>query len=332
MRRNWRGSDSRGERSFGSILVTASQNAVSFSPALVPSRLPLAALTLAVVLAHPRLWAHEPEPVILDNGPIRLGVDKSSGAAVFFFGESKSGRNLLNRYDRGRFVQQSFYGRPDGTHWNGKPWRWNPVQGGNWEGRPSKVESLEATKTTLHARTIPHHWAGDSLIEEVRMEQWIELEGKIARLRFRFDFTGDDEHPARHQELPAVFLDARLSHLVYYDGDAPWSGDAITRRIPGWPNQYVRSTENWAAFVDDKDRGCGLYFPGTTELTTYRHPGPSGEKGAGCSYFAPIRTLQVKGGFRLDYTVYLTLGSVDEIRQRFAALRKNEEARAESAK
>lgn len=31
---------------------------------------------------------------------------------------------LRCRYDCGRFIQQSYYGRQDGSDWNGKPWRW----------------------------------------------------------------------------------------------------------------------------------------------------------------------------------------------------------------
>lgn len=27
------------------------------------------------------------------------------------------------RFDCGRFIQQSYYGRQDGSDWNGKPWR-----------------------------------------------------------------------------------------------------------------------------------------------------------------------------------------------------------------
>lgn len=31
-------------------------------------------------------------------------------------------------YDCGRYIQQSYYGKEDGSNWNGTPWRWNPVQ------------------------------------------------------------------------------------------------------------------------------------------------------------------------------------------------------------
>ena len=71
----------------------------------------------------------------LDNGIVRIGVDKSRGACIGYFAQSKTRRNLLNNYDEGRFIQQSYYGRPDGSRWNGKPWVYNPVQGGHAKGK-----------------------------------------------------------------------------------------------------------------------------------------------------------------------------------------------------
>ena len=278
----------------------------------------------AVVLFIPlsSLGDLEPDSVFLDNGVIRLGVDKSSGAGIFYFAESKRGRNLLNHYDRGRFIQQSYYGRADGSKWNGKPWRWNPVQGGNWKGKPSRLLSFRSTRTTLHSVTVPHHWAADHLIEGARMEQSIELHGPLAHLRFRFRSRGATAHPARHQEMPAVFMDAALPNLAFYNGDAPWTGAPLTRVVPGWPNELRTATEHWAAYLDNDDWGCGVFFPSTGELTTYRHPGPAGPMGAGCSYFAPVRTLAIGKEFQLEYHAYLTIGPVAEIRRRFAAIRE----------
>lgn len=266
----------------------------------------------------------EPEAVFLDNGTVRLGVDKGAGASIFYFGESGTERNLINHADRGRFIQQSFYGAPDGSRWNDKPWRWNPVQGGNWKGRPALLEALEVAEHSIYTRTIPHHWASRHLIKEARMEQWISLDGPVARLRYRFRYDGDTEHPITHQELPAVFLDFAFPRLVYYAGDHSWSGDRLTQRVPGWPNEYYSVAESWAAYVDEDGWGCGLYFPGTKQITAYRHAGPAGPTGMGCSYFAPIRSLAVEPGLRLDYTVFLTLGSVSDIRRRFRELHERQ--------
>ena len=279
----------------------------------------------------------------LDNGQVRLGVDRAAGASIGFFGESATGRNLLNHHDKGRFIQQSYYGAKDGSDWNGKAWRWNPVQGGGWRGEPARTLAFTNTATTLYAKTLPKHWATGADLPEVVMEEWIELRDRVAHIRFRMSYTearaGDLQSPSAaqrkptdggykppaqppaHQELPAVFVDFALTNLVYYKGDAPWTGGALTRRVPGWPNEYDKQlTENWAAYVDARDWGLGVFVPGTTEMTFYRNAGKPGPTGSGCSYLAPIRTLAITNGFKLEYEVFLTIGTVSELRGKFRTL------------
>lgn len=257
----------------------------------------------------------------LDNGQVRLGVDRAAGASIGFFGESATGRNLLNHHDKGRFIQQSYYGVQDGSDWNGKAWRWNPVQGGGWRGEPARTLAFTNTATSLYAKTLPKHWATGANLPEVVMEEWIELRDRVAHLRFRMTFTGATNHPPAHQELPAVFVDFALTNLIYYKGNAPWTGGALTRRVPGWPNEYDKGlTENWAAYVDACDWGLGVFVPGTTEMTFYRNAGKPGPTGSGCSYLAPIRTLAITNGFKLEYEVFLTIGTVSELRGKFRTL------------
>ncbi|MBP5720967.1 MAG: hypothetical protein J6W82_07870 [Bacteroidales bacterium] len=48
--------------------------------------------------------------------------------------------------------------------------------------------------------------------------------------------------------------------------------------------------------------------------------GPGGANQPSCSYFAPIRTLAITGDSEISYDVYLTIGSVEQIRSRFTQL------------
>lgn len=265
--------------------------------------------------------AAEPQEKFLSNGQVKIGVDLGSGGSVFWFSELPGDRNLLNHFDRGRFIQQSYYGKPDGSRWVDKPWRWNPVQGGDFRGKPARVVETKEVNGGLYVKSVPVNWAGGQDIEECRMEEWITLDGKVATLRFRFTYSGKEEHPPAHQELPAVFMDLALTDLAYYSGDKPWTGAPLSKDRPGWPNESRTATEEWAGYTGADGRGLGVHFPGSTELTCYRHPGPEGPKGAGCSYFAPVRTMQIKPGFVHDYTIHLTIGTAEEMRQRFSAIR-----------
>ncbi len=255
----------------------------------------------------------------LDNGQIRIGVDKSRGACIGFFGETATKRNVLNHYDHGRFIQQSYYGDADGSDWNGKPWRYNPIQGGSWRGKDARVLEFNIDADSgLYVKVEPRHWASGKPCPEAVMEQWITLDGPVAHVRCKMAYTGKDHRMARSQEMPAVFVDAVLKQLVYVQKEK------LVRRVPGWPNESGSTSEDWVAYVDDKDWGIGILTPGTSEFTCYRFKGDgkSGPRGSACSYVAPIRKLRLEAGQSVEYDFYLTLGSIREIRRRFAVLRR----------
>jgi hypothetical protein len=277
--------------------------------------LPVAWLLLLVAAGAPTA---KDDFVFIENDEVRLGVKRSSGAAIGHFSPVESRRNLLNHFDHGRLVQQSYYGDEDGSLWNKQPWRWNPVQGGDWRGTAATVLELKGEKTTLYAKTRPRHWASGADLPDVTMEQWISLDGPTARVRYRMTYAGQKHHKPRHQELPAVFVQPDLATLVLYDGREPWTGKDLSRSKPGWPNESRKMTENWAAYVDDKDFGLGAYVPIADELTCYRYKGGGNSD---CSYFAPVKTFAITPGLVFEYDVYLTIGRPDQIRAAFAGIR-----------
>ena len=271
--------------------------------------------------------AGKEDAVYITNGKIQIGVDLERGGAIFHFSTAEDKRNLLNHNDEGRFVQQSYYGDSDGSKWNGAAWRWNPVQGGSWQGKKARVSYKNIKEDEITIVTVPMHWATGEELTECSMKEFIRLEGDCAHIRYTFTNTGKT-HKARHQEMPAVFCDYDLGTLVYYSGKQPWTGGTLTRVVPknlsdGATNQYATRTEEWAAYVDSSDHGIGAYTPGTKDMTyyTFGH-GPGGAAKPSCSYFAPIRTLAVTKDLNLVYDVYLTIGSLDQIRSRFQALKK----------
>lgn len=252
----------------------------------------------------------------LDNGRVRIGVKKTSGACIGYFSLSGSNRNLLNHHDQGRFIQQSFYGDEDGTLWNKQPWRWNPVQGGDWKGNPARLLSFKTETNSIYARSSGRHWSGCADMPDVIFEEWITLTGRVAHIRYRMTYTGEQSHAIRDHEIPAVFVEPDLDTLVLYDGTEPWTGGALSRSRPGWPNESRRFSERWAAYVDQDDFGVGVYVPAATNLTCYRF-GEGGSARGACSYFAPLIRLAVTPGLVLDYDVYVMVGTPAEMRGEF---------------
>lgn len=255
----------------------------------------------------------------ISNGQISVGIKPESGGAIAWVAAEPGGKNLVNSHDRGRLIQQSYYGKDDGSLWNKQPWRWNPVQGGDWRGSSAKVIELSIKESSAYVKTLPKHWASGEDLRTTNMQQWIELDGPVAHVKYRFEQRSGEDHPAVHQELPAVFVQAELRNLVVYDGQSPWTDGPVTRSVPGWPNEHKKMTERWAAYVDGEDKGIGVYVPVALELTCYRFG--SSEKAPGaCSYFAPIRTFAITRDFDWQYDVFITVGTLDEIRSRFGQL------------
>ena len=255
----------------------------------------------------------------ISNGQISVGLKPASGGAIAWVSAEPGGKNLVNAHDRGRLIQQSYYGKADGSLWNKKPWHWNPVQGGDWRGRSAQVLELSLKDSSGYVKTLPKHWASGEDLRTTTMQQWIDLDGPVAHIKYRFEQRGGEDHPAVHQELPAVFVDAELRNLVMYDGSQPWTDAPIARSVPGWPNEYKKMTEHWAAYVDAQDYGIGVYVPVSSELTCYRFGATEKSPGA-CSYFAPLRTFAIKRDFDWEYDVFVTVGSLKEIRERFVQL------------
>jgi hypothetical protein len=260
------------------------------------------------------LGAPNPADVFfLQNHFVKVGINPAAGGAISFLAPVGSGHTLVNTYDLGRYIQQSYYGRPDGSTWAGKPWSWNPVQGGSAAGHPATMTDFKNNGRFIYARTIPKHWATGADLSGVTMEQWISLDNQIVHVHYRMQYTGAAPHPPADQEMPAVFLDHRLETLAYYKGLLPWTAAPVIRFKPGPVNQYDDIPENWAAYLNESNWGVGVYAPGVTRMTFYRVP----DDKSACSYLAPIKTFPIVPGTTVDYDVYLRLGSLNDIRQSF---------------
>ena len=282
-------------------------------PILLVSTCSIAAQPLSAVGAE-----SEKDWVYLQNDELRVGLLRSHGGTIAYLSERDSDFNVLNHYDHGRMVQQSYYGDKDNSRWADKPWRFNPVQGGDFKGKPAKVTQLEATETTAYVKTIPRHWASGELLEDCTMEQWVKLDDMVLEVRYRFTYQGTTTHQPRHQETPAVFVAPELATLVTYDGNQPWTNGKLSRRSPGWPNESIGLTECWAAYVGPDGFGVGIYVPGVNKATCYRFQGSATSD---CSYVAPLRTFALVPGLAFEYSAYFTLGDSAKIRNRFAGLK-----------
>ena len=84
----------------------------------------------------------------LENEHMKIGVDLQRAGAISWISSSNmpgkwKDTNLINTWDNGRLLQQSFYGCKDSSCWLDRPWLWNPVQAGSWQNLDSKTKEAK---------------------------------------------------------------------------------------------------------------------------------------------------------------------------------------------
>ncbi|MCX7002142.1 MAG: hypothetical protein NTV22_02580 [bacterium] len=269
---------------------------------------------MAWICAAPALFAlTDARWSFISNDYVRLGVITNYGATIGHFSLVTAAVNFVNYMDAGRMIQQSYYGEQDGSSWAGNPWHWNPVQGGSYLNDKPALLAFSNVNNRIYAKVHPRNWAGRQLLTNVVMEEWIDLTGRLARIVFTMTYTGPSNYAARHQEVPAMFMDAAYPRLTYC------TGATLTNFQPAGVNGFDNSTESWWAYVNAAGDGMGIMTPPTTFATYYWIAG-SGNEGGGCSYVSPMQTFGITPNLVHQYTVYLTIGTTQQIRTAFRAM------------
>lgn len=307
------------------------------------------------------------ENVFIRNDSLKIGVDLNWGGALSYVEDldsnvqavKKDGKiyvdsdaserygvksindsvNLINRYDAGRLVQQSYYGTFGGGYecgeYNGTRWNYNPVQGGNKYNECSKIVDIIAKDELLYVKCRPLDWAKPATEGSPSyMEATYRLKGNAVIVSCRFvDFSGY-ESTVTTQEMPAFYCIEPFNRFVYYSGDKPWSGDeTLTYKDDlifwpdaGYPNFY--STENWAAFTGEFEDsfGIGLYVPNDAgflagifnrEQTKSENP----SEDAATSYIAAVRTMEFASFKPVEYEYGIAAGTVAQMRESFGQIK-----------
>ncbi len=275
----------------------------------------------------------------MENDRYIVGVLLEWGGTISYIEDKKDNDpdigNLINRYDPGRLVQQSYYGVGDGPHYtagyyNGTQWRYNPVQGGNLTGKPSKLVdfNISGDGKTVYIKCRPQDWAQENSLTPSYMENTYTLYEDGVHVANRFvDFFGV-AHGKRHAELPAFYTISHLGVFHYYNGTKPWTGDAYETlpNEPDWAgnkacyhNMVKGNTETWAAWTNTAGYGIGLYVPGTEIMYAGRHAhnGSKDPYNGATNYVAPLRTMEFFSFVPFEYEYFISTGTVDEMRETF---------------
>lgn len=277
------------------------------------------------------LLSDTPQMEYITDGIIKLGINKAWGGGIGYFSRVGADQlNVINHMDRGRNIQQAFYGSKNGIFIGDVEWRFNPVQGGDANGNFSRVMRKINYGDAIYVKTKPLDWAKDNVETPCIMEQWITLRGGVAQIVYYFTYNGTQNHQEWSQEMPAPYFIEYLENLAYYKNGAIryiyQSEIPINNGVgTGGSNGSLTNGEAWAAYVNTVGEGwgCGVYTPNTYDITYFRSTGGGGSGGFATSYFAPLRWYSLTPGFNVKYTAYLYIANVSDIRSKFNNISQN---------
>ena len=293
----------------------------------------VAAFITTATAASPPLPA--PKMTFLDNGEVKIGMDLSLGGAVTYISSKTHPANIINSADLGRQIQMSHYSGPwpfeVGDRKPRKEWAglgWNPIQTGDCFNNPSKVLEHRNDGRELYIKCIPMQWPLSNVPGDCVFETWTTLNGPVIQMRYRSTNHREDtkNYGPCPQELPAVYTISKLSRLMSYTGEKPFTGDALTHVTnnwrSGWPWTRFLGTERWAALVNDKNWGLGVFKEDGGEF----HGGVYGDgrsddpKDGSTSYVAPIHRENFDHNITYEHRTTFVVGTLEEIRSRCNAM------------
>ncbi len=278
-----------------------------------------------------------------ENDRYRVGVELCWGGGLSYLADKACPvpglENLLNCYDTGRLIQQSYYGTNQPPYecgeFMGNRWCYNPVQGGDRGNHKSKLIETRVGEGEVYVKCRPRDWGHDGGTTYAYMENWYRLDGDCVVVDNRFTDYSGWTHPNNTQEVPAFYTVSYLGNYYWYDGDRPWTGAPLSCKsdLPFWPTDWPyctfllkeENTETWSAFTDDVGYGLGLFTPDVRRILAGRHAydGSMNPRAGSCGYIAPTIQMPIRCFEPITYRYLLTAGDLDTIRARFAA-RRNE--------
>ncbi len=102
-----------------------------------------------------------------------------------------------------------------------------------------------------------------------------------------------------------------------YEENAPFTNGPMTESPAAFPWTSWYATENWAALVDDKGFGVGIYEPGVTQFIGgfAGRPGAGGPKDNPTGYIAPLHVEVLDYNITYHYSYTLVVGTLASIRK-----------------
>jgi hypothetical protein len=292
--------------------------------------------TLTATAATPNIPPHHEDLLTMDNGAVKVGIDRAKGASITWLSWTAYPKNMVNLADPGRLIQQSYYAglrldrRAEGQSKAWSPWSWNPIQGGgvgSW-ARVNEFKRVDAT--TLYGETVPKLWDMPDEEAAALMRQWTSFEpGMPNVVTVRCEFVarrtpGDRWGPAKlsPQEIPACYFTRNFSAVKSYLGAGQWRDET---QPPGPPWGRAKPPLNIMACFNAAGQGVAIFSPTATQHWNFgpHGGGASDDPRAGpCMHVAPIDRVNLGPQSTYRYRYWLVVGDAAQLTARLDELLK----------
>ena len=273
------------------------------------------------------------ELLLLDNGTVKVGINRAMGAAITWLSWSDYPKNTVNSADPGRLIQQSYYAgksldrKPDGQSNAWSPWPWNPIQGGGVSSWARVNEFRRENDHTLYSETVPKLWDMPNEEAAAFMRQWTAFEPNMPNvLVVRCEFSSQREDNDRWgaarlspQEIPACYFTRNFETVKSYLGAAQWR---VESQPPGPPWGTTRPPRNAMALFASGGQGVAIFSPSAESWNFGPHAsGVSDDPAAKpCMHIAPIARVNLGPNSTYRYRYWLIVGNEEQLAARLELL------------
>ena len=177
----------------------------------------------------------------LSNRTIKIGVDLDKGGAITYLAHLRRNTNVVNNFDLGRQIQQSYYSGPqpfdpyNNMKANWESWPWNPIQSGDSYGHPGRVLQSRNDGKEIYVKSRPMQWAlndvpGDQPGDTGGNRRAARAESPAAADRGALADCGPGDDGAGNQHLAAAQSSA--SAAGRHERSRPWDFPASVSAEP----------------------------------------------------------------------------------------------------
>lgn len=306
-------------------------------------------------------------PVYIESKKMIAGVDIKKGAALGYLStkqyrvseqdDGQGGKtavferaaefdftqnaNFINTYDKGRLLQQSYYGNDKSPYQIGislgNLWSYNPVQSGDRFNNVGRIIDYALTDKSLYLKVRPLDWAKNNYVTDSYMETSYRFEHGILKVSNRFiDFSmlNHYRNGMGRQEMPAFHPIASLKNYMY-----PTSKNKFVTKSDlgfwGAPDNYKNTVfcieSCWSGWFNSEQYGIALYTPFIAVHHAGRYMANQGysvpsSQAQPVNYLAGIKNFDLDCLQPIEYTYYISIGNIKEIQAGFKNIVPKENA------